>query len=151
MLAILQFEVKTYPQSGAIEEKKLVEAIEKAAHQLRKGRDLFLNVLAPLAKISEPWTITGLIFLPNVNSRADLNCLELDPEQLRCILTAEQLKSDDWLTGLDLGTVEASASDYDQLGAIFVGSEYVGYKSQGVDHQREAEQRVDKSLERIAE
>ena len=106
-------------------------------------------MLAPLASIAEPWQMVGLIFLPNIQTRAELDCLQLQPELVRFILTAEQLGDDDWLAGLGLGTAAASAADYSRLGAVFVGSEYVGYCSQEVDHQKEAEKRVAKSLKRI--
>ena len=147
--SILQFEVKSYPQSGIIEKEKLMETLKNADHQLKKGKDLFENVLAPLANISSTWTMVGLIFLPNVKTKADLNCLQLSPQHAKFILTAEDLESDKWLSDLDLGSVEASVSDYNGFGRIFVGSASVSYRSQEVDHNKEAEQGVVKSLKRM--
>ena len=147
--SVMQCEVKTYPQSGQVDPKKLKEAVENAAHQLQKGKQLCNQVIAPLSNISPSWSMVGLICLPNIPTRAHLSSLQLGPEVEKFILTAEELQTGVWLDDLNLDTLPASDVDYDQLGSVFVGSAFVSYQSQEVNHQKEAEQGVARDLKKL--
>ena len=94
--AIIRTEVKIYPQSGVIEPKKLLEVVESAAAQLENSRKVIENIVAPMAKLTSSWSMYGLIFLPNIKTRAELSILGLTENQLSYIMTEEQV-NDNWL------------------------------------------------------
>ena len=138
----IQAETKTYPQSGVVEPEGLKREVDKADDQLGKGKCFIQDVILPLAGVTTPWTMASLIFLPNVPSRKELESLKLEPEKLRYLLTAEEMKSEEWIQDLQLQSVEAPAKDYEAIVSIFIGSAFVfGTR----------EQRVSDLLQRMGE
>ena len=145
-------EVKCYPVSGNIEAEKLKEAISNANAQLIKGKCFIEKVLAPQAKLSGTWTRVGMVCLPSIPTRAVLMQKLggwLDADQLKYILTEEELKVGDFRPALDLPSVAALASDYKSLISSVVGSVLVSYRCQEVDHKKEAEKSLEKELKHV--
>ena len=145
-------EVKSYPVSGNIEAEKLKEAISNAEAQLIKGKCFIEKVLAPLAKLSGTWTRVGMVCLPSIPTRAVLMQKLggwLDADQLKYILTEEELNIGDFRSALDLPAVAALASDYKSLISSVVGSVLVSYRCQEVNHKNEAEKELGKALKRV--
>ena len=131
----IQAETKTYPQTGVVEPEGLKREVDKADDQLGKGKCFIQDVILPLAGVTTPWTMASLIFLPNVPSRKELESLKLEPEKLKYLLTAEELKSEEWIQDLQLQSMEAPAKDYEAIVSIFIGSAFVfGTREQRVSH-----------------
>merc|ERR1719312_533883 len=147
--AIIRTEVKTYPQNGIVDPEKLQEVVESAAAQLEKSRKVLENIVAPMAKLSSVWSTYGLIFLPNIKTRAELSVLGLSEDQLSYILTEEQIEGN-WLDGLKIDPVAApNNEDYKNLASIFVGSLCVTFRCQEVDHTMGAEKRLTRQVEKV--
>ena len=73
----------------------------------------------------------------------------LDADQLKYILTEEELKIGDFRSALNLPAVAAPASDYKSLITCVAGSGLVSYRCQEVDHKKEAEKSLEKELKRV--
>ena len=145
-------EVKSYPVSGNIEAEKLKEAIGNANAQLLKGKCFIEKVVSPQAKLSGTWTRVGMVCLPSIPTRAVL--LQklggwLDADQLKYILTDQELKVGDFRPALGLPAVAAIASDYKSLISSVVGSGLVSYRSQEVDHEKEEKAGLERTLKRV--
>ena len=107
------------------------------------------NIVAPMANLTSPWNMYGLIFLPNIKNREELSDLGLTEGQLRYILTREHIKDNTWLDNLNIKSLaDTNDEDYKKLASIFVGSLCVTFRCQEVDHTKEAEERLARQVQK---
>ena len=138
--SFIQVEVKTYPQQGDLTKEGMKDPFLSANTQLRWGDALFHNVLHSSAKLGSSWRKINIMCFPFVNTRQEFRDHLEEPIEdgfLKYILTKEELKNNNWLNDLKLGTTKAPTEEYERLLAIIVGSAYVGYNSQIFDHHKE--------------
>ena len=45
------------------------EHIEKAREQLERGKEIFREIISPLAELSDTWNYRGITVLPNMESK----------------------------------------------------------------------------------
>ena len=87
-------------------------------------------MLVPYADLSLEWNWVGLLAFPEVPNRKKFCEIGVREENIKFILTAEELSSDLWLEDLALTQHNAAEDEYLNLLAFIVGSNHVCYSSQ---------------------
>ena len=149
--SIIHQEVKSWPQTGDLNSDGLRSNLEKADLQLAKLQDLVSTVIGPTADLSSTWKTVGLITLPNVPSRKDLENRGVDAASLKYILTRAELTDQTcaWKKNLQLGTHVCDPAEYARLLAIIIGSHFVSFQSQGYDRAKELGEAVEDTVARV--
>merc|ERR1719422_936576 len=106
--AYIQFEVKSTRSKD-----RLKEMYDGAERQLKLGGELFKKVFAPLASLPESWKHYGFKVFPEVENRKVFAELEYQEEELKTILTKEEIEDSGlkWLVELDLQSSKKETID----------------------------------------
>ena len=144
-------EVKSWPQNGNLDSPGLQETLEKANYQNSKWKDVFNHIVGPAADLSSSWTNIGMIHLPNVPNRAELEKRGVEPSDLKFILTKAELEDgqNTWKQDLGLRNLVAKEEEYMGLLGIFIGSHYICFQSQMYDKKKEMGEAVEEAVRRI--
>ena len=149
--SMIHQEVKSWPQNGDLDSPGQWNNLKKGDLQLGKFKDLVSTVIGPTADLSATWKIIGLISLPNVPSRKDLENRGVDVASLKYILTRAELTDPScaWKKDLQLGTQVCDPEEYKRLLAILIGSHYVSFQNQSYDRTAELEEAVRDTVARV--
>jgi hypothetical protein len=116
--------------------------------QLKSGRKLFTEVLAPAAGLSENWTWLGILCFPQVEDRSVLiDKHGISPIIAQFILTKEELSgnADSLQVQLNLKNTKSAQNEYEKAVVLCVALERMSYETQVFSYQK----CIEESLTRI--
>ena len=133
---VFHFETKSYPHKGKIDPKGLRKAWTDGRKQLKAGDTFFEEVLQPVAKLSSTWKKLNLLCFPEIPNR-DTFKGNVDTEELKLILTREELETNTWLNELNLEENPSQDAEYLQLISLLIGSEHLSFENQVFDYSED--------------
>ena len=139
----LHLEVKSVDrQEGNKKEKGLKSQFIEACKQLEAGKKMFLNIIAPACKLSQNWAYQGMVCFPNVSDRSHFSSWGLSEEEMKMIITKEELLTGGWLDSVKMINNEATDEEYKNLVALICGSGFVSYSTQDYTDKDETVARI---------
>ena len=90
----MHFEVKSVErQRDKYLDRGLRAEYNKACEQIKLGKEMFRDIIAPVCDLSNKWSYQGFLVFPNVSDRTHFSSWNLSAGDLKKIVTKEELQA----------------------------------------------------------